>query len=209
MHFGCKTNGIIYEAYLGTSIISGFISASIVIVNLMVFISAYREDRKFIARGLWRVMRKYKPAPLWAILGVVRLLGTVTIDAVFGFTLVAIVIFAGCNFLAFSTVLPILKIYKDWFWKDIVVDIFLWNSNGPGIITVFLIVYIVRILLARLMFQASTRVPAIRNRTYFSNLDMFWFVAYYLVFDILITGEIIQLKISILLPYLLRRSKIY
>ena len=176
MHFSCNTNGIIYQAYLGTSIICGFISAAIVMLNLFLFTKTYKEDRQFVARGLWRVITTNRPVPLWALLGVVRLLGTVTIDAIFGFILCAIVFFLICNFIAFSTVLPIMNIYGDWFWKNVVLDILLWNNGGPGIITMFIIVYAIRFILVRVMFRASSRMPAIRNRSYWSNLDMFWYV---------------------------------
>ena len=55
-------------------------------------------------------------------------------------------------FFVFSSVLVELDIVRNWFWPWFV-DAALWNSAGPGIITITIIVWAGSLLLVFLLFQ--------------------------------------------------------
>lgn len=165
----CSTIAIIRDVVYYCFLASGIISCLLHIAFLAHMLACSRKHILRLCKG----DRSMIPAmhtryPAFAIVDGLKYAGFQVAYLLVGWLLVALVWCLICLFIAFTIVLPIMGIYKDFFWHDMFLP-----RMWPFVISVGL--YYFQALLVRLLFQTNSNSFNIRNRRLFNNIDFFFF----------------------------------
>lgn len=164
----CSTTRIVHKAvyysFLGSGIISGVVQAIFLTHMLLCYRKHIRRlctgDRSFLPR-----LKSYNAS--FAVVDALKYGGFQIAFILVGWLIIATIFCLVCLFIAFAIVLPILKIYDDWFWRPILLP-HLW----PVLVSVLF--YVSQLLLVRFLFSARDSYD-IRHMRVFHNFDFFVF----------------------------------
>ena len=166
----CHTIAIIRDVVYYCFLASGIISAVMHLGFLLHMVACYRKHIRRMARGDRSMIPKlHSQYPAFAIVDGLKYAGFQVAYVLVGWLFIALVWCLICLFIAFTIVLPIMKIYGDVFWKSIFLP-----RMWPFVISIGL--YYFQAGIVRLFFQASgANGFNIRNSRLFHNVDFFFF----------------------------------
>ena len=164
----CTTVNVIKEAIYYSFVSAGILSCVMHMGFIVHMVACYRKhiirlcmgDRSFLPKTLY--------APSFAIADGLKYAGYQVAYMLLAWCLFTVLMCAVDLFVTLTIVLPIMKIYDDFFWVPIFLPV-LW----PILITIS--IYLVQVLCVRLFFQVEGSRYAIQNRRVFHNIDFFFF----------------------------------
>eukprot|EP00051_Salpingoeca_urceolata_P001945 m.45424 g.45424 ORF g.45424 m.45424 type:complete len:957 (-) comp11780_c0_seq1:164-3034(-) len=172
LRFSCNTNGIINDAVHWTFVSCGILSALINMAYLYRMLTVYNAHMRKLYRGD-RSGFATLPSPTSALRGTLSYAGFQVAYISFGWLFGSVTLCIVCLFITFTTVLPIIHVFANWFWVWFY-RVMIW-SGGPGILTMAAANYAAGYMAVRYLFQADKGTVAIKHRVMFNTFDFVQF----------------------------------